>query len=116
MGIDRRQWTARAPGPTGLRARIEQVAELVEPVELPPPSEEPEADAPIDLALQEVEEPAPAPAAPQPGSGILADVPHWRTNPAAFASRLDASAEADPDPAAWDEDAGEPADPFVDDA
>ena len=37
MGIDRRQWTARAPGPTGLRARIEQVAELVEPVELPPP-------------------------------------------------------------------------------
>ena len=112
MGIDRRQWTARTPGPTGLRARIEQVAELVEPVELPPPAEEPEAEAPLDDAVPEAEEPAPA--APLPGSGILADVPHWRTNPAAFASRLDASSEADPDPAAWDEDALEPADPSVD--
>jgi len=114
MGIDRRQWTARTPGPTGLRARIEQVAELVEPVELPPPAAEPEAEA--DAA--EAQEPAAPVAEPQPGSGILADVPHWRTNPAAFAARLDAPAEdeadAEAEPAAADGDGGEPADPAVD--
>ena len=111
MGIDRQQWTARTPGPTGLRARIEQVAELVEPVELPLPAEEPEVEA------VEVDEPeAPAPAEPLAGSGILADVPHWRTNPAAFAARLEAPVDGDADLAAVDEDAGEPGDPSADGA
>jgi hypothetical protein len=116
MGIDRRQWTARTPGPTGLRARIEQVAELVEPVELPPPAAEPEAEAEAEVG--ETPEPETPAAEPQPGSGILADVPHWRTNPAAFATRLDATAEdeadAEAEPAAADGDGGEPADPPVD--
>src|SRR5262245_23006981 len=113
MGIDRGQWTARTPGPTGLRARIEQVAELVDPVELPPPAvEEPEAEPELELAEVPVpEEPAVEPPA---GSGILADVPHWRTNPAAFATRLEAPADGDAQPAAADESAGEPADPSAD--
>lgn len=109
MGIDRRQWTARTPGPSGLRARIEQVAELVEPVELPPPTEAPEGEA--DGAL--VPEPE-LPVEPGAGSGVLADVPHWRTNPAAFAARLDAPADPEADPAGADGDGGEPADPAAD--
>jgi hypothetical protein len=103
MGIDRQQWTSRTPAPNGLRARIEQVAELVEPVPLPPPVEQPE----LEPDVVEAQEPAPAAPDEQPaGSGILAAVPHWRTNPAAFASRLEAPAD--------DGDAGEPADPSAD--
>ncbi len=49
-----------------------------------------------------MEEPeAPAPAEPPAGSGILADVPHWRTNPAAFAARLEAPADGDADRPPW---------------
>ena len=113
MGIDRQQWTARTPGPTGLRARIEQVAELVEPVELPPPPRS-RRSRPIDGCTSP--RPAPAPAEPLAGSGILADVPHWRTNPAAFAARLEAAVDGDADPAAVDGDVGEPGDPSADGA
>ena len=85
------------------------MAELVEPVELPPPAEEPEVEA------VEVDEPeAPAPVEPLAGSGILAGVPHWRTNPAAFAARLEAPLDGDADPAAVDGDVGEPGDPSAD--
>lgn len=75
MGIDRQQWNSRTPGPTGLRARIEQVAELVEPVELPPPVVQPEREA--DVVALDVPEAAP-PVEQPAGTGVLADVPQDR--------------------------------------